>query len=364
MATRQILFITNGHGEDTVAARLITTLLSQDATLHIVTLPIVGDGKILERCGAEILGPRRPMPSGGFIHHNLFGFLADIFFGGWIRSTGQILSILRKLRGNVDLVIAIGDMIPAYAAAIVGAPLLYVGINKSDYYQSFGYSYMGFEIAYLRRFAQKVFTRDEITAERLRRTGVNAEYVGNPMMDCISMNGTTSPKVMEGASIGFLPGTRPNDIPKNLEDFEKIMERLEEENGHSHHHTYLLALPEHLRHISVPQTFHPLPFSEVITKSDLIVGLSGTGNEQAAGLGKPVIAFPSRGHQYSMRFARAQQQLLGEAIAIVDRDPTRIAQKIREIAQNRDLYQKMSAAGQDRMGSGGAIPHITRFILS
>lgn len=359
---RTVLCITNGHGEDTVAAKLIGTIRSHDPSLHILALPLVGDGNHLEGSGAEILGPRRAMPSGGFIHHNIVGFLADIFLGGWIRSTWKQISILRRLRDSVDLVIAIGDMIPVFASSFVAAPLIVVGINKSDYYRYRGYSYMGFEIAYLRWRAAIVFPRDLPTTERLKRRGVKAQYVGNPMMDHISLNGSSTKKTKGMFTIGFLPGTRPGDIPKNLEDFERIALCLNQTDGRRERFEFLVASTELPPHRSATTVFRSLPFSDVVAKSDLIVGLSGTGNEQAAGCGIPIVAFPSRGGQYTSRYAKAQQQLLGAALALCPRDPHGVAKKILDILGDPVEREHMIQIGRERMGPIGAIPSIAKVI--
>ena len=52
-------------------------------------------------------------------------------------------------------------------------------------------------------------------------------------------------------------------------------------------------------------------FVDVVESSDLILGLSGAGNEQAAGLGKPVISFIGTGPQTTYRRMAEQERLLG-----------------------------------------------------
>ena len=45
-------------------------------------------------------------------------------------------------------------------------------------------------------------------------------------------------------------------------------------------------------------------FGDVLFSSEAIIGLSGMGNEQAVGLGRAVVSFPSGGPQITKRFFR------------------------------------------------------------
>ena len=58
----RILFITNGHGEDIIAARIIEELAGED----ISVLPLVGAGTVFDGLPVTVLGKRKKMPSGGF----------------------------------------------------------------------------------------------------------------------------------------------------------------------------------------------------------------------------------------------------------------------------------------------------------
>ena len=101
--------------------------------------------------------------------------------------------------------------------------------------------------------------------------------------------------------------------------------------------------------------------STLIDRSDVVIGLSGTGNEQAAGLGKPVVAFPGRGSQYTNRFARAQHQLLSQALTLCPRKPEKIADAVWSIINDHGRYQYLSKTGRERMGSAGAVEKIVQY---
>jgi len=104
-------------------------------------------------------------------------------------------------------------------------------------------------------------------------------------------------------------------------------------------------------------------FGDLVRKADVVIGQAGTAVEQAAGLGKPVITFPGRGSQVPLRFLRGQQQMLGEAIMIVERHPDRVAEAVLKVLTDRNLKERMAAAGRQRMGPPGALRIIAHRIV-
>lgn len=346
---KKLIFLPNGHGEDLVAAEIIKLLPN---TLDIAVLPLVGDGKIYDDLPVKVIGPRKKMPSGGFSFRNLWTLPRDLFSGifGLLK---EQFDILGNNRGKFDLAVGIGDGVPLLAARRLNCPFIFIGVNKSDYYHTFGYSYTPWE-KWMLRSALKVYARDRVTAEHLK-----AEYAGNPLMDCIGIPGLQYREQEVKRTVGFLPGTREGDVPKNLEDFEKIIKVLQQLDRNFR---FLIALKQPKLLVG-PTPFEVRPFADVIYGSDIVVGLSGTGNEQAAGLGKPIVAFPGRGSQYSRRFARAQRELLDGALALVERDPKKVAEEAWEILTDRGRYNYMSREGKLRMGEAGAIPKISRDII-
>ena len=180
---RNVLFITNGHGEDLVAAELIKQFPSN---FDIKVLPLIGEGKAFDSLNVSILGERKKLASGGFSLRNWSYFWRDIM-GGLLRQTATQMKLLRSLSDQVDLTVAVGDLVPMIAALLVKSPWIFVGVNKSAYYKSFGSNYSPWERWLLQR-ARKVFVRDKVTENDLHQ-GLfkvqRAEYVGNPLMDGI-----------------------------------------------------------------------------------------------------------------------------------------------------------------------------------
>ena len=345
---KKLLILSNGHGEDLVAAELVRKI----PKLEIDVFPLVGDGGAFKDLQVNLLGPLKAMPSGGFSMRNVFSLPKDLF-SGYFKNLSEQYSILKNIKGKYDLSIGIGDLIPLLSVIIVGCPFIFIGVNKTDYYHSFGYSYTPWEKWLLKR-SKMTFTRDKLTAVNLENAGVKAIYVGNPIMDCI---GNFSQPVVESDKlvIGFLPGTRKDDIPLNIHDFSLIIEELKKFDKHFE---FLIAT-----NAEAPAEFINAPFADVLARSNIIVGLSGTGNEQAAGMGKPVVAFPGRGSQYTSRFAKAQKQLLAEALCLTKREPIKVAEEVWSILNDHGRYEYMSHAGQERMGEPGAIDKIAQYIL-
>ncbi|MFH1542576.1 MAG: hypothetical protein ABIE84_05755 [bacterium] len=351
---KRILFITNGHGEDLVAAEIIKKI-KKNSDFQIHVLPFVGEGNVFNNLGVVILGQRKKLPSGGFSLRNLWFLLKDIS-AGLLGQTRQAITLLKEQRDKTDLVIAIGDIVPIIGALLTKTPFFFIGVNKSDHYQQFGFRYTPWEKWLLEKYALKVYVRDSATK------CPKGEYVGNPLMDCISSppnplsikDGEGDIRFAQsGVRIGFLPGTR-DDAKLNIADFEKIAHELKV-NIHNPH--FIIATKE-----ETPSIFQAVPFDQLLRESTIVVGLSGTGNEQAAGLGNPVVSFYGRGSQYNKKFARAQKELLGEALLLV-KTKEEAAKEIVRLVKDKPRLEVMAEIGRERMGKAGATEIISQEII-
>ncbi|MBI5400102.1 hypothetical protein HZB07_05800 [Candidatus Saganbacteria bacterium] len=353
---RKILIITNGHGEDIVAAELIKRL---PADYNIKVLPLVGSGAAFAGLNVSILGERKKLASGGFSLRN-FSYLLKDLAQGLAGQTWRQLKLLRGLRSQIDLTIAIGDLVPMIGALTIGCPWIFVGVNKSAYYKKFGSNYTPWERWLLQR-ARKVFVRDKATEIDLHQGMFkvqSAEYAGNPLLDASGkMTNVQCQMSNEGnIIIGFLPGTR-DDAKLNIEDFEKLAIEI---NKNGNKFKFLIAAKIE----SIPPLFKKVSFAECLAQADIVIGLSGTGNEQAAGYGIPVISFYGRGSQYNKKFAEAQKELLGDALLLIpDPQPTKVATAILALLANSGQIAKMSTTGKERMGKPGAGQKITAAII-
>jgi uncharacterized protein (TIGR03492 family) len=359
---KKILFITNGHGEDIVAARIIKELKFKKIDIDV--MPVIGAGDAFKDLGVNLIGPKKILPGGGFGLRN-YSYLIKDLFSGLLGKVAEQIHTIKKNKWEYTLVIGIGDIVPIIYSMITGCRFIFVGVNKSEHYKGYAFNYTGLEKRLLRKYCMLTLARDRKTAEVLQRSGVNSTYVGNPMMDGVKSgirgqgSGARKNKV-----IGFLPGTR-EDAYKNIEDFYKIARLI---NKIDKKIAFVLSVPETLdkriiNKIKAPVTVKLADdFRKVISTSDIIIGLSGTGNEQAAGLGRPVISFPGRGAQYNRKFASAQKELLGDALILLPRNSGVIAGKAISLLHDKAGIKRMSAAGMERMGKPGASKIIAAII--
>ncbi len=354
----KILFITNGHGEDTIAARIIKELAGED----ISVLPLVGTGTAFERSHVKILGKRKKMPSGGFVYQSFSNIIRDLF-SGLIGNSFDQIKLLRGLKNKFDLVVAVGDIVPIVGAMLTRTKFFFVGCAKSDHYD---YSYTPWEKYFLKKYCSLCFPRDKKTFDNLSGYGIKCFFAGNPMMDCFEITGETF-GIKEGTYVvGILPGTR-DDAVLNMEDIYSATQELDRLALADKKSIFFVAAAAMSADTSKFPNKENLSvttgkFGDVIHLSDVVIGLSGTGNEQAAGLGKPVVSFPGRGVQYTASFAKRQEQLLGKALAVTERDPKKTAAAVWNLLIDQEKRRSMGKAGMERMGGPGASAKISELI--
>jgi uncharacterized protein (TIGR03492 family) len=110
-------------------------------------------------------------------------------------------------------------------------------------------------------------------------------------------------------------------------------------------------------------------FADIISKSDIVVGMAGTAIEQAVGMGKPIVQIPGGGPQFTHQFAVSQMRLLGNSVRTIDDNtmPEKIvaaAEAIEGILQDTRYRNDCIAYGIDRVGHPGSATEIARQILA
>ncbi|ABA21786.1 conserved hypothetical protein [Trichormus variabilis ATCC 29413] len=249
----QLLVLSNGHGEDVIAVRILQALLQQANPPDIYALPLVGEGRAYENLNIPLIGAVRTMPSGGFIYMDGRQLARDVR-GGLVQLTwSQIQAVRRwvssqKKLGNNNAILAVGDIVPLLFAFISGANYAFVGTAKSEYYvrdevgvlprkskaarwENFsGSIYHPWERWLMsRRRCRAVFPRDGLTTQTLKNWPIPAFDVGNPMMD--GLEPKVSPQLFYMANaryqemdrplvITLLPGSRP---PEAYQNWQVIM---------------------------------------------------------------------------------------------------------------------------------------------
>jgi len=363
-----VLIISNGHGEDAVGAALARRL---QAAASVTAFPLVGTGGAYG--DAALLEPRRALPSGGFGFRGAWrGLWADLRAGGlahWMRQRAT----LSRQRGQHHLVVAVGDVFCLQMAALAGTPVVFVATAKSQHAEP----HRILERFFLRRYARVIFTRDEVTADALRRAGLPTRCVGNPLMDTIGPTGTRIRPNASPPTVTLLPGSRA-DAYENL----RLLLRMCADVAARVPSSFLCALApgisvERVQSEAAAVGWTPdgellrrngvtvrltRAFGDAVLAAEVVVGLAGTANEQAAGLGKPVVTFAGPGAQVTRRFVKLQKRLLGDAL-VATAGWEDAADAVVRLLQDPAERAARGDAGRERMGGPGAVASIAEAIL-
>ncbi|KPQ36869.1 MAG: hypothetical protein HLUCCA11_05085 [Phormidesmis priestleyi Ana] len=220
----KLLCISNGHGEDVIALRILKPLRQMqpdfapdfaphlESHLELSALPIAGTGEAYRAADVPIVGPVQAMPSGGFLNRSLKELARDMRQGLLSLTRSQITAIKAWAKTG-DIVLAVGDIVPLLFAYLSGRPYIFVGTAKSEYWlrdergklpitQAFpaslcaqlegwsGSVYLPWERWLMSRDrALALFVRDNLTAHQLQTLGIAAQCAGNPMMDGLTSTG-------------------------------------------------------------------------------------------------------------------------------------------------------------------------------
>jgi uncharacterized protein (TIGR03492 family) len=385
-AEPQVLLVSNGSAEDLFGAAVLSRLAAR-LQLRAWALPLVGSGSAYQGL-ATLLGPRVTMPSAGFLLNSWANLIADLRSGFLAMSVRQWRCALTQ-RGRADLVVVSGD---AYALAVGALAAVGTGKTKLVHLQplvSVQYAeglsplqllrrpvdlgsshFLPWETA-LQRRADAVYVRDAPSALVLRRIGVPARYYGSFAMDILPAQGTGELSAGLGAKpvLALLPGSRADaawSLPRMLEAVCGLPE-LQAVVAWARPPAELRAPPswELRSHPGGAWLRGPAEvlvefgnFHAVLRAADLVLATAGTATEQAAGLGRPAVGFPTPGPQYTASFAARQARLLGGALQLVAPEPGAIRAALRALLCRPGHYARASVQGLRRIGPAGALSQI------
>lgn len=355
--TTDVLFVTNGHGEAAIAARIAqeTRALGGLRTAHF--------GLVGERLGGGAfpdVGPQRAMPSGGLVAMgNVRAFARDLG-AGFAGLLARQLGFLRAARGRYAAVVAVGDAYALLLARLARTPLVYVGTAKSVYVAPYGPG----ERALLRA-ARRIFVRDAATADALRRRGVPAEAPGNVIVDLL-----TTPERVDWRAplrLALLPGSRERAYADALR-LAGAVARLRERVGAGALDAVLSIAPN-----LDPARFAPAlelgglrpwhgALGALLHGATLALGQSGTANEAAAAEGLPVVALELTDSPREAWYRKRQMGLLGDALLVVPGDAAGAAEALAALLRDDVRRARMGAVGRERMGGPGGAAAIARAV--
>ena len=391
--------MSNGHGEDAIACKVFDRLCACGLARETVDAwPVVGEGRQYRTRGIACVGVSNLLPSDGFATLSAARMWRDLR-AGWIRVHVEQIRAAARLRGRYTMALAVGDVVPMALAAIARVPFIFVGCAKSVFYGR-RYGYTGLEVRLLRRYAAVAFPRDEPTTAWLRARRVRARYVGNPMMDDLEPTGALEGVPDHHRVIGALPGSR-GDMTANTIAIARVAAEL---GGllpdPSSVHVLCAAadgIEEQVLRAWVASRdgngWRPIEvacgdtgraegcvlklvhrsglqfqvltgrFADVLHRSTVVIGLAGTANEQAIGLGRPVITFPTRG-AFDGAYLRMKTRFLGDSTLAVSPDPGTVARAVRDLLANPEQQAHMAEAGRRRMGGLGGSEAIAATVVA
>ena len=366
----KLSFLTNGYGEDRTGA-LIACELRKLAPQHsIMAVPMVSNGNAFQSHGFETIWEGAFPPGQGFGSQEFRLFLKDIPYA---RDYFRYLGFLFRHRSEFAHAFVVGDvflLIHAYFG--LGRKSVFLALAKSDHMNP----HSALEERIIRRFASRVLTRDAYTAEQLCAKGIDARFLGNPIMDGIGDPGPEKP--YDPPVIGLLPGSR-DEADHNFRRILKVIDLLDRPAR------YLCALSPVLDIQGMAASAHAdgwtldpdnflckgnkavlmskKVFENVLHDSTVVIGMAGTANEQAAGMGRPVVSFVGAGAQTTPSRMIDQERLLGGAAAYISDYPEGVAREIAYLLDHPAERAKRGAIGRERMGSPGGAKKIAEFLF-
>lgn len=393
----KLLVISNGHGEDIIAVRIIEQLKLIFDNLEITALPIVGEGYAYKKSDIPIAGKVKTMPSGGFVYMSKDRFLSDIQ-GGLLQLSLEQLKVVRQYGRTQNTILAVGDIVPLLFARLSGSKYAFVGTAKSEYYlrdnegkwlsqtswleKRFASVYLPWE-RWLMSRGVSVYPRDALTTQILQQQGIEAYNLGNPMMDGFSV-ASQPQQIGQTLKILLLPGSRNEEALRNWQQLinvvSEIVTHIKEYNL-----IFLAAIAPALdiapfQQMVLDRGWHKKSldkmrfeqrqatlwlaqnaYEEYLQQSDLAIAMAGTATEQVVGLGKPAITIVGNGPQCTFAFMEAQNRLLGCSV-LLQTTPTGVVDAIKSLLDSPQRLQAIFDNGRVRMGNPGAARRIARHL--
>lgn len=374
---RRFLFISNGHGEDAIAAAIVAQL---PPAIKVEAYPMIGAGSAYAGV-CPIVGPRASVPSGGA--RTARGSLRKDVAAGGLGTFPPALRFLRKIVGHYDQIVVIGDMVGVIAAYLMGLRnLFYVDCYKTGHARL----YSAAERWVIKRSCARVICRSENLAAMLVADGIDALSVGNVMVDTVPRGDYDAhARRSRPLAVTLLPGsrgpTRDNFalqvkalrlLPDDLLPDIFLAVAGEVDIGEL---AKLSGLPRTLMLSAESADLGTLSdgrltihmarggaMGNLLDASDLVLSQAGTATAQSLGLGRPSITFVSSSDRRS-RF-EAEQRYFGEARVETPATPEGIAFVLRTLLSDNEERNRLAAIGRQRIGGPGAMQAIIDALVS
>jgi tetraacyldisaccharide 4'-kinase len=382
----RVWFLTNGYGEDRAAALIATELRARRPTLAVVAAPLVTPGIEFTARSVPVAVAGTAPPSGGFPFASVATLVRDL------PTVPAYLTYLRRLRRLAlagDQFVTAGDVfLTGVAHLAFGKRGVHVALAKSVH----GQPHTRIERVLLGRWASLVFARDAETAAHLAAHGMRACFAGNPLVDhlaVVSADAATRARPgrmwsaedgdgpWAGGHVLLLPGSRA-EAPRNLVKLLEVAAQVTDPAA------WVCAWPGALPIARAAQAAADAgwettgtqlsrgnrtvallagQFESLLPGADVVVGLAGTANEQAAALGKPVVTFAGCGPQTTAARMEEQARLLGGAAQFVCGSASEVASAVSALLRAPAERSRRGALGMARLGPAGGAARIADHLI-
>ncbi len=402
--SQSLLVLSNGHGEDLIALRILTALYKLRPEVSYEVMPLVGEGKIFVSAISEgwvrQIGPSTYLPSGGFSNQSFQGLLADLSSGLLGTSLIQWL-LVRKAAKQGRKILVVGDFFPLIYAWSSCADYGFIGTPKSDYTWCSGPGKALSDYYHCLKKSEWdpwewtlmkssrccfVAVRDSLTARGLRRHGVDAQAPGNPMMDDLSRIPVPS-ALKNYRRLLLLCGSRMPEAGENFKRLLHASELLQSQTPLA----FLVALGSEpalelletqlrargyclcqlsYEDINAQVCFQKNgnlvflgkgQFSRWASWTEVGIANAGTATEQLVGLGIPALSLPGSGPQFKKGFAVRQSRLLGGAVTPCETS-NEFVEKLGFLLSNDSFRNFQGFLGSRRMGSTGGSVALAKLV--
>lgn len=374
-ARQRFLIISNGHGEDWIAAALAARLTPNH---YVDAYPVVGSGNAYNGV-CPIVGPRARLESGGA--RTAKGSLRRDVAKGGLAMVPPALKFMRSIRDRYDRIVVVGDvMVPLLGLLTGHRNLFYIDCYKTGAARL----YSAAERFVLKRTCARIFCRADNLAEMLREAGIDAEAPGNLMMDTIPRGDyDAAGRRTKPLAIAMLPGSRgetAGNFSRQIAALRQLPEAIMPdifvavagdvsvedlaEAGGLKRGNILSTDGDDLGTLSegslVVHLLRGRAMGNALDVADIVLSQAGTATVQALGLGKPVIHMTSPKDRQS-RFID-EQKLFGEARIAVAGQPESVMRALDRLLRNSDERARLGAIGRERIGPSGAIEQVLQVL--
>ncbi len=200
--------------------------------------------------------------------------------------------------------------------------------------------YLFLEKKIMKNLTTMVFIHDEPTAKDLQNFGINAVFLGNPMMDELEKENLYEPP-KDKTIIGIFPGSR-REAYKNMEKIGVVIKMIK--NAYPDLH-FVVAVSNAVNRNRLKKSISDInsidfvkgASVDAVSSSTLVISLSGTASEQTVGLGIQIVSFVGNGSRTTRNRLKGQERLLGGCLKFVHDFPEGVIKEIKNLLFNEKL---------------------------